>query len=180
MKFGKEFASQMVPEWQAAYMDYSSLKNFLKEIHALKQKSRQADAPTSLQQALTLYRGFSGLIQRQNQRATSFDDHDIENQAILVDSMQGNGSGKYVTTFLMAAEEGAEYEHEFFRMLDSELSKVDKFYRSKVKEVVAEAEILTKQMDAFIAFRIKAEKVEKKFDVSSDSKYFSFELLFRL
>ncbi|KAK6270429.1 hypothetical protein POUND7_007534 [Theobroma cacao] len=168
MKFGKELAAQMVPEWQAAYMDYSSLKNFLKEIHALKQKSRQADAPTSLQQALTLYRGFSGLIQRQNQRATSFVDHDIENQAILVDSMQGNGSGKYVTTFLMAAEEGAEYEHEFFRMLDSELSKVDKFYRSKVKEVVAEAEILTKQMDAFIAFRIKAEKVEKKFDVSSD------------
>lgn len=72
----------------------------------------------------------------------------------------------------MASEEGGEFEQEFFRKLDIELNKVDEFYRSKVKEVVAEAETLTKQMDAFIAFRIKAEKVDVGFDVSdsSDSK----------
>ena len=141
MKFGKEFAAQTVPEWQAAYMDYTSLKNLLKEINRLKGKNRQPDTPTRLQRALTLYRSFSGLIQRQNQRASSFEDCDVENQAILVNSVQaGNGSGKYETTFLL----------------------------------VAEAETLTKQMDAFIAFHIKAEKVEVKFDVSasSDSKYF--------
>ncbi|XVF77860.1 hypothetical protein PTKIN_Ptkin14bG0081200 [Pterospermum kingtungense] len=169
MKFGKEFAAQMVPEWQTAYMDYASLKNFLKEINRLKPKNRQPDTPTRLQRAMTLYRSFSGLIQRHNQRASSFVDCDIENQAILVNSVQGNGSRKYETTFLMAAEEGTEFEQEFFRKLDSELNKVDKFYRSKVKEVVAEAETLTKQMDAFIAFRIKAEKVEAKFDVSASS-----------
>ena len=149
----------MVPEWQAAYVDYRSLKTLLKEINRLKQKKRQPDTPNRLQRALTLYRGFSGLIQRQNQRACSFDDHDVENQAILVNAVQGNGPGKYETTFLMAAEEGAEYEQKFFRKLDNELNKVDKFYRSKVKEVVAEAETLTKQMDAFIAFRIKSERV---------------------
>ncbi|XVE52794.1 hypothetical protein DITRI_Ditri02bG0152600 [Diplodiscus trichospermus] len=169
MKFGKELAAQMVPEWQAAYMDYTSLKNFLKEINRFKQKNRQPDTPTRLQRALTLYRGFSGLIQRQHQRASSFDDHDVENQAILVNSVRGNGSGKYETAFLMVPEEGSEFEQEFFRKLDNELNKVDKFYRSKVKEVVAEAETLSKQMDAFIAFRIKAEKVEVKFDVSAST-----------
>ena len=165
----------MVPEWPAAYMDYISLKKFLKEISCLKQKNRQPDTATRLQRGLTLYRSFSGLIQRQNQRVSSFDDRDVENQAILVNSVKGNGSGKYETNFLMAAEEGAEYEQEFFTKLDNELNKVYKFYRSKVKEVVAEAETLTKQMDAFIAFRIKTEKVEVKYDVStsSDGKYFS-------
>ncbi|XWS27549.1 hypothetical protein CRYUN_Cryun26dG0125500 [Craigia yunnanensis] len=169
MKFGKEFVSQMVPEWQAAYMDYISLKTFLKEINRLKPKYRQPDSPTRLQRALSLYRGFSGLIQGQNQRASSFDDDDVENQDILVNSVQGNGSRKYETTFLMAADEGAEYEQAFFRKLDNELNKVDKFYRSKVKEVVAEAETLTKQMDALIAFRIKAEKVEVEFNFSASS-----------
>nr|XP_009802293.1 PREDICTED: phosphate transporter PHO1 homolog 9-like isoform X2 [Nicotiana sylvestris] len=35
MKFGKEFKDQMVPEWIAAYMDYSELKCLLKEINRL-------------------------------------------------------------------------------------------------------------------------------------------------
>ncbi|KAK5772224.1 phosphate transporter PHO1 homolog 7-like [Gossypium arboreum] len=169
MKFGKEFASQMVPEWQAAYVDYSSLKKFLKEIHGVKQKYRQPDTPTRLQRALTLYRSFSGLDPRRNKGGSSFDDHDVENQAILVNSVRGNGSGKYETTFLMVAEEGAEYEQEFFKKLDNELNKVDKFYRSKVKEVMAEAETLTNQMHALIAFRIKVYKLQENFDVSGSN-----------
>ncbi|KAK8591741.1 hypothetical protein V6N13_031773 [Hibiscus sabdariffa] len=170
MKFGKEFAAQMVPEWQEAYMDYSSLKTSLKEIHRLKQKNGQpADTPTQLQRALTLYRSFSGLNRTQTIRSSSFDDHDVENQAILVHSVRGNGSGKYETTFLMVTEEGAEYEQEFFKKLDNELNKVDKFYRSKVKEVMLEAEALTDQMHALIAFRIKVDKIEEEFDVSGSS-----------
>ncbi|OMP03418.1 hypothetical protein CCACVL1_02426 [Corchorus capsularis] len=161
----------MVPEWQAAYMDYTSLKTLLKEIHGLKQKQKksQPDTPT---RALSLYRSFSGLIQRQHLHY--HDHHDVEDdEAILVNSVQENGSGKLVTTFLIAAGDGADYEQEFFRMLDNELNKVDEFYRSKVKEVVAEAEALTKQMDAFIAFRIKTENKEVDFDISScdDSRF---------
>ncbi|GMJ11643.1 PHO1 homolog 3 [Hibiscus trionum] len=169
MKFGKEFAAQMVPEWQEAYVDYSSLKTCLKEIHRRKQNNRQSDTPTRLQRALTLYRSFSGLNRTQNVRASSSDDHDVENQAILVNSVRGNGSGKYETTFLMVAEDGAEYEQEFFKQLDKELNKVDKFYRSKVKEVMVEAEELTNQMHALIAFRIKADKLEEEFGVSGSS-----------
>ncbi|XWS10349.1 hypothetical protein CRYUN_Cryun39dG0069500 [Craigia yunnanensis] len=164
MKFGKEFSSQMVPEWQATYMDYSSLKILLKHIQHWKQKKGQPDTPALLQRALTLYRAFSGLLPRQNQRVKSFNDQDTENQAILVNSVKGNGSGKYETTFLITAEEGGEYEQQFFRRLDNELNKVGKFYRSRVKEVMEKAQTLSKQMDAFIAFRIKVEKVAAKFD----------------
>ncbi|PPD95946.1 hypothetical protein GOBAR_DD07035 [Gossypium barbadense] len=127
MKFGKEFASQMVLEWQAAYMDYACLKIILKQIQHWKQKTTQPDTPPH-----------------------------TENQPILVNF--------YETTFLMAAEEGGECEQQFFRRIDNELNKVDKFYRSKVKEVMDEAHTLSKQTDAFIAFRIKVDKVAAKFD----------------
>ncbi|OMP03420.1 hypothetical protein CCACVL1_02428 [Corchorus capsularis] len=63
----------------------------------------------------------------------------------------------------MTAEEGGQCEQQFFKSLDNELNKVDKFYKSKVKEVVEEAQNLSKQMDAFIAFRIKVEKAPTRF-----------------
>lgn len=57
----------------------------------------------------------------------------------------------------MQADDGGEYELVFFRRLDDEFNKVNKFYKSKVEEVTKEAEVLNKQMDALIAFRIKVE-----------------------
>jgi SPX domain protein involved in polyphosphate accumulation len=57
----------------------------------------------------------------------------------------------------MPTVRGGEYELVFFRRLDDEFNKVDKFYRSKVEEVLKEAAMLNKQMDALIAFRIKVE-----------------------
>ncbi|PPR83205.1 hypothetical protein GOBAR_AA37504 [Gossypium barbadense] len=148
MKFGKEFASQMVLEWQAAYMDYACLKIILKQIQHWKQKTTQPDTPPRLPRALTLYSRDLNCG-----RGRVFD---TENQPILVNF--------YETTFLMAAEEGGECEQQFFRRIDNELNKVDKFYRSKVKEVMDEAHTLSKQTDAFIAFRIKVDKVAAKFD----------------
>lgn len=61
------------------------------------------------------------------------------------------------TTFLMTAEEGGEYELVFFRRLDDEFNKIEKFYKEKVEEVVKDAIMLNKQMDALIAFRVKVE-----------------------
>lgn len=57
----------------------------------------------------------------------------------------------------MQGDKGGEYELVYFRRLDDEFNKVDKFYKSKVAEVTQEAEVLSKQMDALIAFRIKVE-----------------------
>lgn len=66
----------------------------------------------------------------------------------------------------MAAEEGGVQELEYFRKVDDEFNKVDKFYRSKVDEVMKEAAVLNKQMDAFIAFRIKVENPQRPFNWS--------------
>ncbi|KAI9162357.1 hypothetical protein LWI28_026496 [Acer negundo] len=166
MKFGKEFACQMVPEWQEAYMDYDNLKTFLKEIQSIKQRNKQAAAatgPESLTRALTLYRAYSGLIIQRHKHnhpmmmmTSSPSMKDIES-SIVSNSVNRNGSHSYETTFLMAStEDGGEYEQEFFNRVDNEFNKVDRFYRFKVQEVMEEAETLSKQMDALIAFRIKA------------------------
>ncbi|KAL4362049.1 hypothetical protein GQ457_04G010980 [Hibiscus cannabinus] len=157
MKFGKEFVSQMVPEWQDAYMDYDYLKSLLKELQRFKHRTKPPAAP-GLKRKLTLYRAFSGLTQRHHHDPTSpSSPDDIENHPILVNSVDRNGSRSYETTFLMSSEEGGEYELVYFRRLDDEFNKVDKFYRAKMQEVMKEADVLNKQMDALIAFRIKVE-----------------------
>ncbi|KAM1214793.1 hypothetical protein ACFX2I_011270 [Malus domestica] len=176
MKFGKEFSAQMVPEWKDAYMDYDYLKSLLKEIQVCKQRNnpdpQAAASPRSygLKRRLTLYRAFSGLTKSRHtqQPASPSSTSDIESQAILVNSVNENGSKSYQTMFLMAAEEGGVQELEYFKRLDDEFNKVDKFYRSKVDEVMKEAAVLNKQMDALIAFRIKVENPQRTFDWSGE------------
>ncbi|KAG6598999.1 Phosphate transporter PHO1-like 3, partial [Cucurbita argyrosperma subsp. sororia] len=169
MKFGKEFTAQMVPEWHNAYMDYNFLKSLLKEIQRFKLTtgSPQPPQPSALKRKLTLYRAFSGLTQGYAHPSPPSSHADIESQPILVNSLHEDGSQNYKTTFLMAADDGAEYELVYFRRLDDEFNKVDKFYRAKVEEVMKEAEMLNKQMDALIAFRIKVENPQGLvFDIS--------------
>lgn len=147
----------MVPEWQAAYMDYNYLKTQLKEIQRFHARDR---APARLvKRTSSLYRAFSGLIQRQKSQnqPTNLTSPDAESQVIVVNSVAQDGSQGYETRFFMSGEEGGEYELVFFRRLDDEFNKVNKFYRSKVEEVLKEADVLTKQMNALIAFRIKVE-----------------------
>ncbi|KAF9677094.1 hypothetical protein SADUNF_Sadunf08G0072100 [Salix dunnii] len=159
MKFGKEFSVQMVHEWQVAYMDYDFLKTLLKEVQSFQLKTKPPAAnPVGLKRKLSLYRAFSGLTQRNSDYTPrSPSSPDIEKQPILVNPVTVDGSQRYQTTFLMPTVGGGEYELLFFRRLDDEFNKVDRFYRSKVEEVVKEAEMLNKQMDALIAFRIKVE-----------------------
>lgn len=165
----------MVPEWQQAYMDYGFLKTLLKEIIRFKRRTNNA-APRGgaknhlggegLNRNMTLYRAFSGLVSI-SRRQRHGNSHDVEEGVqlttttttgpILVNTTADRGCE---TTFLMAAEEGGEYELVFFRRLDDEFNKVSKFYKGKVAEVLKEAVVLNKQMDALIAFRVKVENPE--------------------
>ncbi|CAL5399447.1 unnamed protein product [Camellia sinensis] len=146
----------MVPEWQEAYMNYNHLKTHLKEIQCFKLRHKPTPPPpTGLKRKLTLYRAFSGLTQRIVSPSSPSTSSDIENQAIVV--QWSDGDDRYETMFLRAAEEGGEYELVYFRRLDEEFNKVVKFYKLKVEEVMKEANMLNKQMDALIAFRIKVE-----------------------
>ncbi|WMV17402.1 hypothetical protein MTR67_010787 [Solanum verrucosum] len=167
MKFGKEFTSQMVHEWQEAYMDYNYLKNLLKDLLDFKKKnaplSEVAATPEgSLKRRISMYRAFSGL----QSRYTSFkgssgnnNNNNHEDEVILVNTVQQEGSqGHHQTMFLMSSEEGGEYEMIFFKRLDDEFNKVLTFYKKKVGQVKAEADELSKQMDALIALRIMVDK----------------------
>ncbi|KAL8199435.1 hypothetical protein R6Q57_013003 [Mikania cordata] len=166
MKFGKEFASQMVPEWQEAYMNYNFLKNLLKDIMIYRRQ--QARSPenllpppskaATLKTRVSLFRAFSGLTSRYGFKSPT---KDKEDEVILVNAMhtadeeQGEYGRSCRTVFLRSSEDGGEYELIFFRRLDDEFNKVVNFYKAKVEEVVKHAEELNLQMDAFIALRIK-------------------------
>ncbi|KAK1390601.1 phosphate transporter PHO1-like [Heracleum sosnowskyi] len=166
MKFGKELRSQMVPEWEEAYVDYEYLKTFLKDIQHYRQIHKPPPAnPPGLTRKLTLYRNFSGLtglkVPNSPTTPSTSSDHaqlDLERQPILVNAVKkANGEDGFETTFLADAEDGGEYELVFFRRLDDEFNKVVKFYKAKVEEVLKEADVLNKQMNALIAFRIKVD-----------------------
>ncbi|XP_017218409.1 phosphate transporter PHO1 homolog 3 [Daucus carota subsp. sativus] len=177
MKFGKELKSQMVPEWQDAYMDYGFLKTLLKDIQHFRHKTMPPPAhPPGLPRALTHYRAFSGLTSLKrsiSMRSASGRQHhheDLESQAILVNNVKKtNGEVGYQTTFLRASEDGGEYELVYFKRLDDEFNKVNMFYRAKVDEVMKEADELNRQMNALIAFRIKVENPKHAwFDTSEN------------
>ncbi|KAH0921465.1 hypothetical protein HID58_021483 [Brassica napus] len=159
MKFGKEFSSQMVPEWQQAYMDYGSLKKSLKEIIGFK-LGQPADALPTRGGANNHHGG--GLHRRMTLRGHS---HDVEEGLQMMATtgpilVETNADGSYETTFLMVNEKGGEYELVFFRRLDEEFNKVSKFYKEEVDKVSKEEKELNKQMEALIAFRAKVENQE--------------------
>lgn len=171
MKFGKEFTSQMVPEWQEAYMNYNYLKTFLKEILLFRQKNKSSPLHPSPRRAKmykrnSLYRAFSGLTNPHGHNSDMGNDHIevISVSEIQIEEQQSEFS-KYETMFLLSPKEGVESELVFFRKLDDEFNKVISFYRCKVEEVVMEAEELNKQMDALVALRIKIN--DPHFDISS-------------
>ncbi|KAH7554559.1 hypothetical protein ACOSP7_028017 [Xanthoceras sorbifolium] len=161
MKFGKEFAAQLVQEWQEAYMDYNYLKRLLKDVlHFRQQQSTPspmmaATTPkgSSLKRRVSLYRAFSGLTNRCSRGSPRKSEEDEE--VILVSSEPNGGLSK--TMFLMSSDDDGEYEFVFFRTLDDQFNKVVSFYKKKVEELVAEAGELSKQMDALIALRIKVD-----------------------
>lgn len=139
MKFEKEFSSQMVSEWQQAYLDYKYLKTLVKDINRFKRKTNPHGG---------------GGCRQMSPSSTVVEIDGITTAPIQVSS---TASHQYETTFLMTAEKGGEYELVFFRRLDDEFNKVEKFYSEKVEEVVKEAAVLNKQMDTLIALRCKME-----------------------
>nr|GLL39194.1 phosphate transporter PHO1 homolog 9 isoform X2 [Ipomoea trifida] len=181
MKFGKELASQMVQEWGEAYMDYTSLKALLKHISKFRQTNTQSTRKNSLKRRLSMYRAFSGLTNRFNTPRSSNNKGEDEEEVILVSAVEQGGvigaPPRYQTTVLVSSEGGGEYELVFFRRLDDEFNKVVGFYREKVEEARKEADELSEQMDALIAFRIMVEKPEIELHSAAATKPAPLEVL---
>ncbi|TYK00649.1 phosphate transporter PHO1-like protein 9-like isoform X2 [Cucumis melo var. makuwa] len=156
MKFGKEFLSQMVPEWQEAYLDYNHLKAILAEVSISKQP-KGSDVSGKLKRKVSLYRAFSGLTGRRHSPRKQDD-------AIITNIVQNGSEESYQSMFFMSSDRGGENEVVFFRRLDDEFNKVVRFYKKKVGELMVEAEELSTQMDILIALRIKVEKPDVAFE----------------
>ncbi|MCL7049887.1 hypothetical protein MKW94_025853 [Papaver nudicaule] len=207
MRFDKELRSKMVPEWQGAYMEYTSLKSILQDLKHFKFNTPHHHSHPHHHHhhggVAAVYRTFSGLVidrtiptitnsktttaTSSNATATTTTTtttnrhhhhhhhhhglfHHEEEPVILVRQIMDHKDDhdlekglsthivhheKYETKFLMSDEEGGEHELRFFKRLDEEFNKVNKFYKDKVDQVMNEAAMLTKQMDALIAFRVK-------------------------
>ncbi|XP_068468356.1 phosphate transporter PHO1 homolog 10-like isoform X4 [Phaseolus vulgaris] len=145
----KDFKQQMVPEWEKEYMDYEGLKKILKEMKSSKQTTHNR----SLQHRLRLERAFRGLpLQGSNHQREG----DIEDQVIEVKTLEQEGSKQlYKTDFHKLHEEGGEAEARFFQKLDEELNKVNAFYKDQVEAVNHEFNLLSKQLEALVALRVK-------------------------
>ncbi|KAH0921464.1 hypothetical protein HID58_021482 [Brassica napus] len=149
MKFGKEFSSQMVSEWQQAYMDYDYLKKCLKhkDHHGggLNRKKTLDSLFSCLQlftprrQRLGNSQDVEGGVQLKTKTTTTTGPIQVETTA----------DGQVQTKFLMEEEVG-EYEREFFGRLDKEFNKVIKFYEEKVEKVLKEEEGLKGELEALI------------------------------
>ncbi|KAI3794027.1 hypothetical protein L1987_36652 [Smallanthus sonchifolius] len=151
-----------VPEWEEAYMNYNYLKTILKEILIFRRRKLNQTSPPyrsaqkgKLSKRHSFYRAFSGLTNRFG----NYNDRDADAEVILVSEIQPKEhppeGQHYQTMFFRSSEEGAENELVFFRRLDDEFNKVISFYKSKVDEVVMEAEELDKQMDALFALKVR-------------------------
>ncbi|KAG6420945.1 hypothetical protein SASPL_117491 [Salvia splendens] len=153
MKFEKEFSSQMVQEWQGAYMDYSYLK---KHIKALLKSHQQSSNPGFTRQRQAMYRAFSGLTGRSSPKAR-------EEEAVMIPQ------SAYQTLLMKLSAEGAEQELEFFKKLDLEFDKVRTFHEGKVQGIRENAEELSKQMDALIALRIRVKRPDQVLETAAAS-----------
>ncbi|XP_061366328.1 phosphate transporter PHO1 homolog 10-like [Gastrolobium bilobum] len=155
MTFKKDFKQQMVPEWEKDYMDYEGLKKILKEVKSCKQATQHR----SLNHRLSLQRALGGLRLHGSNHTR---EGDIEDQVIDVKALELDGSKQlYKTKIQKHHEEGGEAETRFFQKLDEELNKVNSFYKDQVEAAKHEATLLSKQVEAFVALRIKVKNPDQ-------------------
>ncbi|CAH8391627.1 unnamed protein product [Eruca vesicaria subsp. sativa] len=159
MKFGKEFLSQMVPEWQQAYMDYDSLKKDLKKC----KKHGHANALTpggardhhggGLNREMTLGSAFSCLqLSTRPRRRVLDNSHDVEEGVQWTVTTTTTGPMQVETTAdgQVQTKCQMEYESEFTGRLIKEFEKVIKFYEEKVEKVLEEEKQLKGELEALI------------------------------
>lgn len=155
MTFKKDFKQQMVPEWEKDYMDYEGLKRILKEVKS----SKQTTYNRSLHHRFSIERALSGIHMHGSNHQV---EGDIEDQVIDVKTLEQDGSKQvYETNFQKEHEEGGQAESRFFQKLDEELNKVNAFYKDQVEADKHEATLLSKQVEALVAFRVKVKNPDQ-------------------
>ncbi|OAE31554.1 hypothetical protein AXG93_3415s1140 [Marchantia polymorpha subsp. ruderalis] len=137
VKFAKQLEGQLVPEWRAAYVNYKILKKELSRLRSAAPR-RVSDSPVFAMHALT-------------RRRTTI--HQTAKPTILVRNVDSSGSEEVYQTELLeglATEDDAKL---FFRRLDTEFNKVNRFYKCKEDEFMLRAQQLDKQITTLLQLK---------------------------
>ncbi|KAL0701206.1 hypothetical protein Bca4012_057328 [Brassica carinata] len=166
VKFTKQFEGQLVPEWKDAFVDYSQLKKDLKKIHFFTSGVEKKQTETSFIKTIKSSLGklsIFGNKERESSRA-------IKVHTKLASS--GSNSDVYETELLEKVADDTDAAKDFFVCLDTQLNKVNQFYKTKEKEFLERGECMKKQMEILIelkdAFKQKQANGESTQELKED------------
>ncbi|CAN6934292.1 unnamed protein product [Brassica oleracea] len=164
VKFTKQFEGQLVPEWKDAFVDYSQLKKDLKKIHLLTNKVEKKQTETSFIKTIKSSLGklsIFGNKERESSRA-------IKVHTKLASS--GSNSDVYETELLEKIADDTDAAKEFFVCLDTQLNKVNQFYKTKEKEFLERGECMKKQMEILIELKDAFKQKQANGESTQESK----------
>nr|VDD63859.1 unnamed protein product [Brassica oleracea] len=164
VKFTKQFEGQLVPEWKDAFVDYSQLKKDLKKIHLLTNKVEKKQTETSFIKTIKSSLGklsIFGNKERESSRA-------IKVHTKLASS--GSNSDVYETELLEKIADDTDAAKEFFVCLDTQLNKVNQFYKTKKKEFLERGECMKKQMEILIELKDAFKQKQANGESTQESK----------
>ncbi|CAK9274625.1 unnamed protein product [Sphagnum jensenii] len=149
VKFSKQLEGQLVPEWKDVYCNYKELK---KDVKRIKQGHLQLNVGSMIDPATA---GTSDTaLQRSMQEYTSLENNmnahfshtsSSYNKKQLAGAADEHGS-EVLETELMEPLGKAEPHRMFFNHLDAQLNKINRFYKLKETEYIAQARRLEKQL----------------------------------
>ena len=193
VKFTKQFEGQLVPEWKDAFVDYSQLKKDLKKIHLLTNKVEKKQTETSFIKTIKSSLGklsIFGNKERESSRAikvlkltfillyfsstlhfcicTNGFIHTEQVHTKLASS--GSNSDVYETELLEKIADDTDAAKEFFVCLDTQLNKVNQFYKTKEKEFLERGECMKKQMEILIELKDAFKQKQATGESTQESK----------
>ncbi|CAN7086774.1 unnamed protein product [Brassica oleracea var. botrytis] len=164
VQFTKQFEGQLVPEWKDAFVDYSQLKKDLKKIHLLTNGVEEEYTETSLIKTIKSSLGKLSLFgnkERERPRA-------IKVHRKLASSV--SNSDVYETELLETIADDTDAAKEFLMCLDTQLNKVNQFYKTKEKEFLEIGECLKKQMEILIEVKDAFNQKQANGESTQESK----------
>ncbi|KAF3792919.1 hypothetical protein EJ110_NYTH02009 [Nymphaea thermarum] len=149
VKFSKELEARLVPEWKEAFCDYRALKQNVKRIKLLGQKSKSAHHGHNTASADPYARVsiFSPFRYMGTKIADMFFSKADEG-GLIIQAREDEESRYHRDLATLFTEENEVKE--FFARLDEQLNKVNQFYESKEAEFLERGHILKKQLDVLL------------------------------
>lgn len=161
VKFSKQFEAQLVPEWKEAFVDYRQLKKEIKKIQRERQQAAER-ADEAHGPGLFNFDRFSRMTKFITKKACHCLGRDLEPKLIQVRKPEED---VYETEVIKGQFDQRDAAQVFFSTLDTQLNKVNQFYRTKEKEFLERGDALKEQL--VILKGLKASLTEPKEKQSS-------------